>query len=170
MADWRLLMEWDGEALVPANQVWAGRADRDLVVGEKYVVAEYSTRSKRSHDHFFAAVDEAFQNLPEQFAGRFRDSEHMRKVALVECGYYTETIQHFSTKDDAIKAASMVTEDGAVVSVYRTYCIKRVPLSQSYRGMGKAVFQKSKTDVLDWVAALIGVPTEKLLEESEAVA
>jgi hypothetical protein len=163
---WRLLFQWDGESLVPANQVWAGRADRDLVVGEKYMVAEYSDRTKRSHDHFFAAVDEAFQNLPESVADRFRDSEHMRKIALVECGYYTETIQHFTTKQDAIRAAALATEDGAVVSVYRTYCIKRVPMSQSYRAMGKAQFQESKDKVLQWISDLIGVQRDELEKQA----
>lgn len=169
MTEFRLLMEWDGESLAPANQAWAGRADKALVVGQRYFVTEVSQRSKTSHDHFFAMVGEVFKSLPEHLAERFSSPDHLRAYALIKTGYYVERAFIASSKAEAVRVAHFLRNGGqqfAVISIADNVVIERVAQSQSYATMGKKKFQESKDKVLDFLADLIGVETPELQRES----
>jgi hypothetical protein len=61
-----ILMTWDGETMTPLNRTWAGRADKQFVVGETYFVEAMHERSMASHRQYFASLNEAWRNLPEQ--------------------------------------------------------------------------------------------------------
>ncbi len=50
--------------------------------------------------------------------------------------------------------------------IAREMTVTRRLVSEALNGMRKAEFQKSKTDVLDWIAALIRVPLSKLAEQA----
>lgn len=169
MAEFRLLMEWDGESLTPANQVWAGRADKALVVGQRYFITEVSQRSKTSHDHYFATVGEVFKNLPEHLSERFSDADHLRAYALIKTGFYVERAFIASSKAEAVRVAQFLRTGGAqfaIISIADNVVIERVAQSQSYAAMGKHKFQESKDKVLDFLADLIGVRTPQLQRES----
>jgi hypothetical protein len=154
---------WDGEAMVPAKSCQR-LCDRQFVVGETYPLVVDEPRSQMSHNHFFAAVHEAWQNLPESQSSRFRTPEHLRKWALIKASFCTErTIvaasdeqaQQIAALADALDEFAVVMVSGCIVRVYTAE-------SQSRRAMGSKKFQKSKQAVLDVISAMIGVSTDDL--------
>jgi hypothetical protein len=165
-----ILCRYEGEGeFKPVNSVWARRADAAYVIGEQYYVEPRQARSMNSHRHFFASVNEAWQNLPEPLAKRFKTADHLRRYALIKTGFYLSQQLVCPTKKAAeITAAwirpaaeySVITVDGRVVTRFDAK-------SQNTREMGKEDFQKSKTAVLDFLAELIGT-TRKELEGAES--
>ena len=154
---------WDGEAMVPLAG-FGRRCDQLFVVGEVYRLIEEHERSSASHRHYFAAINEAWQNLPDKLAERFPTAEHLRKFALIKTGYHDSRQFVASSKAEALRLAaflrpvdeySLVTVAGAVVTVWTAQ-------SQSTKAMGKKTFQESKDHVLDFVAVLIGTDAESL--------
>ena len=150
---------WDGEAFVPASQYWAARADRDFVVGEVYRIAEQRERSAASHNHFFAAINDAWANLPERLQEEYPTSEHLRKKALIRKGYADERSIVCASKAEALRVASFVKpmDEYAIVTVREGVVRVYTAQSQSTRSMGAKAFQESKQAVLDYVDELLGV-------------
>lgn len=160
---------WDGEAMVPLRPA---HADKVFVVGETYPLVVNEDRSANSHKHYHACVNEAWRNLPDHMAVEFATPDHLRKAALVETGYYTERRLICSSPGEARKVAAFMRagEEYAIISVAGCAVIERKPKSQSYRAMPKGEFQKSKTDVLDYLAKLIGVETAALEDNARHAA
>jgi hypothetical protein len=147
-------------------------ADRYFVVGQTYPLIVHEERSTASHSHYFAAVNEAWKNLPEDEAERFPTSEHLRKWALIKAKYADERSVVCSTKAEAQRVAAFVKplDDYAVVIVSGATVSMFTAKSQSARAMDKAEFQKSKQDVLDIVAAMIQVTPKELSSNVGAAA
>ena len=156
-----LWMRWDGEHMTPLNP---RAADRIYVVGEHYRLEHVEERSAASHSHFFAALHEAWQNLPEDLAERFMTPEALRKYALIRTGWRDERSYVAANKTAARELAVFVKplDPFAVVSVHEAAVIVWTAKSQSMKAMGRADFQKSKDDVLGFCAELIGVSVEQL--------
>lgn len=157
---------WDGEAMRPRRP---RAADREFVVGETYVLDRWEPRSTASHNHEFAWLAEAWKNLPEPLADQFPTPEHLRKRALIDAGYYTETIVDAGSDAAALRVAGyMRGKDGfSYVVVRGPLCVERVAKSQSRRAMKGKEFQESKTAILEIVAAMIGVKPEELTNNAE---
>jgi hypothetical protein len=161
-----LPMQWDGEAMRPTRG-FAALADKQFVIGEVYTLEEIDpTRSAASHRHYFAAVYDAWLNLPERETERFPTAEHLRKYALIRAGYCDSREIVCTSKAEAIRLGAfikpmdpyaLVAISGAVV---RAYTAK----SQSTKAMGKRVFQESKDAVLGVLAGMIEVSREQLLK------
>ena len=158
---------WDGEAMVPLKGFGAA-CDRAYVIGQVYRLAPAEERSAKSHSHFFAAVHDAWANLPEKIAPRFPTSEHLRKFALVKAGYCD--VHEIIAADDrqAMEAATLfrqidgyavITINGPVVTVHRAQ-------SQSRQAMRGKAFQESKTAVLDIISEMIGVDAGTLHKQA----
>lgn len=162
-----LLFTWDGEYLIPVSQ---RTADKLLVVGQRYAFVEYADRSQASHSHQFAWLAEAWRNLPENLADLYPTPEHLRKRALIEAGYYDETIVDAGTNAAALRMATFMRakDDFALVIVRGAFAIERVAKSQSRRAMDRKTFQESKTAIMEIVAALIGVAPEDLRKAEAA--
>lgn len=165
-----LTFEWNGEAMVPLTR-YNRLANKLFVVGETYSLAEQEDRSGISHRHFFACINEAWMNLPDDLALEFTSAERLRKRALIATGYYTERRLTLSSPAEARKTVSFLmqrADDGTVFSVSGNVVIERTARSQSMgvNGMRKTEFQKSKTDVLDWIAALLRVELEQLAAQA----
>ena len=156
---------WDGEAMRPRRP---RAADREFVVGETYVLERWEPRSMVSHNHEFAWLAEAWKNLPEPLADQFPTPEHLRKRALIDAGYYNETIIDAGTNAAALRVASYARskDDFAYVVVRGPLVVERVAKSQSRRAMKRQEFQESKTAILEIVSAMIGVKPEELTKES----
>lgn len=144
-------------------------ADRVYTDREEYRLGVIEERSQNSHNHFFAMVAEAWENLPEDRAARFPTSEHLRKYCLIKSGYADERSIVTASNGEALRVAAfikpmdtyaIVTVSGPVVRVYTAK-------SQSRKAMGAKDFQASKTAVLDMISALIGV-TPAQLEKASA--
>ncbi len=127
-------------------------------------------RSIRSHNHFFACVHDAWLNLPESYAGRFANPDHLRKWCLIAAGFRSERSIVAVNEEEAEKIAAfikptsseyyeIVTLVGCVVTIYTAK-------SQSLKAMGKKDFQASKTAVLDILSSMLGVEVTELKESS----
>lgn len=157
-----LMLRYDGEGnFAPASAFWAGRADRDFVVGEIYKIVEHQDRSEISHRHEFASIAEMWKSLPERYAHEpwAQTAEHLRKYALIRtrwcdtqtypCGSHAEA-KRWAANLRPLDEYSVVTVEGSLVYRFTAQ-------SQSRRAMGKAKFQQSKTDIIEFIEDLIGV-------------
>lgn len=153
-----LLMQWTGEAMRPTSR-FSRMADRQYVVGELYLIDAIEERSGKSHNHYFAIVNQAWVNLPEDIAERFSSSEHLRKFALIKAGFRDERSIVCASKAEALRVAGFVKplDEYAVVTVLEAVVTVYTAKSQSAKAMGKAKFQESKEAVLGVLAGLIGV-------------
>lgn len=158
-----LVFRWDGEALQPLHP---RVADRHLTIGEAYCFVEHHDRSAASHRHYFAAIAEAWKNLPELYAGQFPTSEHLRKYALIKAGYRDERSYVAASKADAVRLASFVKpmDDFAVVVATEAVVTSYTAKSQSLKAMGKRDFQASKEAVLGILGDMIGTDAASLLD------
>lgn len=148
----------------------------DIADGETVIVSIERLRSGPSHRHQFAWVSKAWLTLPEsvQMMPWAETPETLRKHALIATGYSNSVTVDCGKNAAAhrVKAALIAAETrahgyalaqvrGPVVTVW-------TPESQSYRAMGGKRFQESKTAILEWVAAQIGVLPEALLQKEQA--
>lgn len=166
-----LTYAWDGEAMRPVGR-YAKEADRYFVIGERYQLVEHVERSHASHGHYFAALSEAWANLPEHHAERFVSPEALRKYALVKCGYADRQDFVANSKAEAMRLAAALrsVDEYAVVTVSGAVVTRWTAQSQSMRAMGKKAFQESKQAVLDYVASLVGVNPEELSANAQRAA
>ncbi|MEI2388043.1 hypothetical protein [Breoghania sp. JC706] len=154
---------WDGDAMVPLTP-FRKRADDVFVIGQVYRLEEIEERSAKSHKHYFACIREAWQNLPEEWADKFPTPEHLRKWALIMCGYADERSIVCASKAEALRLAAFIRpmDDFAVVVARENVVKAFTPQSQSTRTMGQKPFQESKDAVLDKIAQLIGTDAATL--------
>jgi hypothetical protein len=152
---------WDGEAMLPRSP---RLADKAYVVGENYLLVTHEERSSATHNHEFAWLKDAWLNLPENLADQYPTPEHLRKRALIDGGFYDETIVDAGTNAAALRVASAfrAREEFSLVIVRGPAVVIRTAKSQSRRSMNKLDFQASKTAILEVVSALIGVTPEQL--------
>lgn len=146
---------WDGNVMIPLPR-FKRLCDSQFAVNEEYPLAIVENRSMASHNHYFAELSEAFDNLTEEHAKRFPDPEALRSWALVQTGYCTEVDHVADSPAEARKMAATIRRyspytvikiSGNVVKVFE-------PLSQSLAAMKKQPFEDSKRAVLDLVAAM----------------
>lgn len=164
-----LPFRWTGEAMEPLRG-FQRRADTAFVVGQVYRLDVVEDRSAASHRHFFAAVNEAWSNLPEHLVERFPSPEHLRKWALCKAGFADSRQIVASSKAEAIRLAAFIRpmDEFAVVTVSDAVVTVWTARSQSARAMSKAEFQASKDGVLRVVSELIGVEPDALSKHAEA--
>ena len=147
-------------------------ADKHFVVGMEYMLVPHEERSMRSHRFYFASVNEAWKNLPEDMAERYPTADHLQKWALIKAGYRDERSIVAASKAEAQRIAAFIKpmDEYAVVvvreAVVRVYTAK----SQSTRAMGKAEFGASKEKVLDILSAMIGTSRDALAANAETAA
>jgi hypothetical protein len=156
-----LIFDWSGDAMVPRLPKIA---DRYFVVGESYRLVQHEERSQSSHRFYFASINEAWKNLPEDLAEQFATADHLRKYALIRCGYRDERSIVAASKAEAQRVAAFIKpmDEFAVVTVSESVVTVYTAKSQSTRAMGKKDFAESKNKVLDYVASLIKVSREEL--------
>lgn len=162
-----VFMLWDGEVFVP-HASFKHYCDREFTVGEVYPMATIEERSQKSHNQFFAAVADGFENLSEENAKHFPTSEHLRKWALVQCGYCTETNYVMANSKEARKLAIDIRkrDEYAVIKVRDNVVQVFDPESQSRAAMKKERFQQSKSDVLDLVATMSRTTRPQLMKNA----
>jgi RNase H-fold protein (predicted Holliday junction resolvase) len=153
---------WQGDGFTPATPYFQRMADKQFVIGEKYLLNVQQERSVRAHQHYFANLKEAFDNLPERYQADFPDIAIFRAHGLIVTGWRDVVVSVFATADDAKKMAALVQgyDRLAVVVVNEHVVTVMRAKSQSLRAMGKKDFAKSKADVLAWAWGLVGVDPE----------
>jgi hypothetical protein len=156
--------QWNGAAMVPVRPD-AARGAYEL--GKRYWLDEVSERSWVSHEHQFAFVAQAWDSLPEALMDKFPTPEHLRKAALIATGWHREMIIEAGNKEAALRVAAYVKgkDEFSHVVTRGPTVIVRTARSQRMRGhdrMDKEEFQRSKDDILGWIANLVGVSAEDL--------
>lgn len=163
-----LAFEWTDDGVMrPLNR---RRADVFYTVGERYIMAPISERSDASHRHEFGWLREAWMSLPENLADLYPTPEHLRKRALIDAGYYDESITDAGTNAAALRVASTfrAIDDFSLVIVRGPLVVRRTAKSQSRRAMNKEEFQASKTALMEVIAGMIGVPVRDLAQAEAA--
>lgn len=162
-------VQWTGEAFVPVGR-FAAECDKHFVVGERYVMVEHEHRSRETHAHYFACINEAWANLPERYAGRFPTPEHLRKWALIRAGYRDETTFVASSKAEARRIVTFMrpADEFAVVVATDAVVTRYTAKSQSMRAMDREAFQASKTAVLAVLASMVEVAPNVLEQQARA--
>lgn len=156
-------MMWRDGVFVPEGRT-AHYCSDEFGEGEIVTFERHEERSTRSHNHYFACINEAWSNLPEGDE-RFPTPESLRKWALIRSGHHTEASIVCSSPEQAHTVAAFMGFTEGVIIVVRDNVVKRyVAKSQSYKTMNKEEFQRSKTDVLDTIAELIAVKRRRLEE------
>lgn len=156
---------WDGDAMVPRSP---RLADQAYAVDEVYVLVPHEDRSTAGHNHQFAWLKEAWTNLPENLADNFPTPEHLRKRALIEAGWYDETIVDAGSNVAALRVAAAFRQidDFALVIVRGVHVIRRTAKSQSRRSMNKQEFQASKQAIIEIISSMIGVKPAALANQA----
>jgi hypothetical protein len=155
-----VVFRWDGNVMVPLER-FRPLCREQYMREHDYRLAPVEFRSRASHDHYFASVAEAWQQLPEYLTDRFPTEDHLRRFALCMTGYYDERSIACSSKAEARRIAAFITpmDTYAVVVVREAVVNVLTAKSQSRNAMGKKAFQDSKDKVLDYVWRLCGLET-----------
>lgn len=155
---------WTGSVYQPLNARFVAKAAEAHGEGEVVTLAPVEDRSAASHRQYFASINEAWANLPDDLADRYPTADHLRKAALIRAGYRDERTFACNSRAEAVRLAAFLKpmDDYALVALSEAVVVVYTAKSQSMRAMGKATFQKSKDDVLAALAAMIGVTTEAL--------
>jgi hypothetical protein len=142
------------------------RVKLDVGAVHGWQIAE--NRSSESHRHFFAVVNEAWRNLPEDLADDFPSPEHLRKWALIKAGFCSETrivcannseAMTLATKAKSLDKYSVVAIDGKTVTIWTAD-------SQRRDAMGRQAFQEAKERALHIISNLLGVDLTILRQEA----
>lgn len=155
---------WTGEVFQPTSPYWVRRADKEYAKGEVLRIAHVPQRSASSHNHFFASVQSAWENLPPLMAERFNSPDALRKYCLIKSGFCTSDSITCPSHADALRVAAFVrpADEFALITVLKNVVTRYTAKSQSFQAMGKAEFASSKDRVLDVLAEMIGVTTNEL--------
>lgn len=164
-----VFMKWSkADGVFTPHPSFKHYCDREFEDGGVYPMAPIEERSMKSHNQFFAAVAEGFQNLSEENAKQFPSAEHLRKWSLVQCGYATETNYVMANNKEARKVAIDIRKrDGyAVIKVKDNVVQVWDAESQSISAMKKERFQQSKSDVLDLIASMSRTTRPQLMRNA----
>jgi hypothetical protein len=149
---------WNGVAFFPSRPELAERQFRP---DQFYLLEVHHERSLARHRAYFASINEAWSSLR---VDDFPTPEHLRKFALIRTGYYDERVLVCDTAAQAERVSSFVQPLDGFAVIVRDDNLVRVwtAKSQSYKAMGRDEFNRSMSDVLDYVADLVGVRREEL--------
>jgi hypothetical protein len=148
---------WDGEAMRPSSR-FRQQCDRQFVVGQQYVLEERMERSSVSHRHYFASINELWHSLPERLSAEFPSPEHLRKRALIRCGYRDQRSVVCASHAEALRVAAFIrpVDSYAEVSVSGSVVVHLTAVSQNLKSMDRKTFGESKNAVLEWICELVG--------------
>lgn len=169
-------MTWTDDGHMVPDPRFASLADKQFVVGLVYPMVPVEERSMKNHNHFFACIHTAWENMPENLAIQFPTEESLRAKALVATGFCTE---HDHTCDTPAKAKYLA----GIIRRYSAYSVIKIsgnvvkvfePKSQAMIGsnaMSAEEFKASKEAVLDWIQALNpGLPLTAIKKEAAKIA
>jgi hypothetical protein len=158
-----VLFQWNGESMTPLAR-FSRIADGKFVVGQTYKMEAVDIRSLPSLNHYFAELHEIWLNLPEDAAKKFPTADHMRKFALIRTGWRKERSITLRDAGEAARVAAFATpsDEFSIVLVHESTVTIYEAKSQSFKEMGKPDFQKSKSDVLNYLSKWIGASREQI--------
>jgi hypothetical protein len=161
----RFRFVWRDGVFVPDGNSITAYCHDTFGEGEIVTFERHEERSVATHNHYFACIQTAWDNLPNA-EERFPTPEALRKWALIRAGYCTEMSVVCDSPEQARTVAAFTgNAEGSIIVVRDNIVKKYTAKSQSMKAMNKEEFQRSKVDVLDTIAELISV-TRKRLEQN----
>lgn len=142
---------------------YLARCEKQFETGKVYPLEVREERSIAEHNHYFASIADAFGSLPEKVTDeKIKTPDHLRKWALIETGWFNEVVTDCGSQEIALRMASLTRrlDDYCEIRVRGPLLVVRHAKSQSVHGkerMDKETFRKSKGDVLNLLADMIGV-------------
>ncbi len=160
-----IVFQWNGQDMRPIHR-FADHCARIFKAGQSYTLEVHEPRRETSHRHYFAALDEAWSNLPERFDGQSwsQSREHLRHYALICCGWCNSKVIQCASNAEAVRWAAIMKpmKPFGIVTAVRSTVVDCAAVSQSRALMGSRDFMKSKWQVLDYVADLCGTTRDEL--------
>lgn len=163
---------WDGEHMVPDAR-YLPLCHKQFVAGEIYPMVPVENRSMKSHSHYFASINSAWENLPEDIAKKYPTTESLRAKALVETGFCSELDYVCDTPTKTAYLAKVIRKysEYSVIKISENVVKVFEPKSQSLASMSAEEFKASKEAVLDWIQALNpNLPLTEIKKEASKVA
>lgn len=152
-----IVYQWSGQAMVPMRR-FADHCADTFKSGDFYHLEVQQQRRESSHRHYFAALDEAWANLPHEYdlESWSQSREHLRHFALIRCGWFNAKVIQCASNAEAVRWATIMRpmKPFGIVTAVRSTVVEHLAVSQQRASMGSKDFMKSKWQVLDFVAAL----------------
>ena len=163
-----ILCGWDGEHLIPLRK-YAAICDRELTIGERFICGIEPLSSPASRRHFFAVINELFESWPETHPRQFATPDHLRRWALIRCGFRSERQFAAASPAEARRLATFLHggDEYAEIAVNGNVVVEWKALSQKSYAMGREQFAKSKAETLAFLAEQVGVTVESLSPSRE---
>jgi len=170
---------WTGEVFIPDGN-WSRAVCLDTLgageVTRLLINPDGKSRTVRSHNHQFAWLQNALENLPEhmQDAPFAKNKDTLRQHALIKCGYCDAAVMVAGSERAALRLAAHVkaladkAHGYSITTVSGTIVYSYTPKSQTYKAMPDGEFQRSKTDILNYIAGLIGCAPEEITRRNAA--
>lgn len=150
---------WTGRSFEPLNR-FHNVLNAAFGQGEIVTLEQVHERSKASHDHEFAWLDDVHATLPDSIAANYPSAEHLRKSALIATGWCHVRDYPCSSRAEAQRWAANLRAEAdtyAVVIVRDDVVRVCTAKSQARNKMKAADFQASKVAIIDYIASLLGV-------------
>ena len=119
------------KAMVPVAR-YRNHAERQYQDGVEYPLVPLEARSRAAHSRYFAALNDAYHNLPEGIARRWETVEHFRKWVLIEVGEFYEKEFEFIGADaerQARRLAAFIRTEDEFARIFVT-CIEAGTFSE----------------------------------------
>lgn len=155
---------WSNGGFFPTERFQEPAAER-YVDGAVYWLTDEPERTEKSHNHEFGFISTAWKTLPDHLTAEYPTSEALRKRALIATGWRTTQDYVCGSKAEAARWAANLRrelDEYALVIVSETVVRVFRARSQSRKAMGGVDFNRSKQDILHWIANLLGVSPETL--------
>ena len=161
---------FNGSTLEPDGNYAAAQLHDKLGAGEVVAVDLNPERSRKTHNHQFGFVRQAWLNLPEEHkdAPWAANEDHLRHHALIACGFCHTDMIALGAEDRATRLAEFLRNGDeregrySIVTTKGPVAYRITAESQKLKNMGRYRFQESKQAILEWLADLIGVKPEEL--------
>lgn len=147
------------------DDFWLRQCRSKFQDGETYFLTNRISRSDKSHRHYFATVQNAYDNLPDDLQEHYPTPETLREQALLATGNYDQRAFVCSSETEAKALLKFISRNrkGVFYSIKGSVLIERTVHSQSAYSMDtKERFEKSKRDVIGFCADLLGVTADEL--------
>lgn len=157
MSDDPIICRFTDGALVPSTNYQRHLAFERWQEGQLVPVVEHSQRSDKSHDHYFATLNDMWASLPEDVSPDFPNVDVLRAHALIRTGYANkrQLVSRSNAEAERVAAFMRPASPLAIIAVDGCVVTEWTAESQKYRAMGKQRFQESKDAVLEYVTGLL---------------
>ena len=153
-----VIFTWTDDGVMKPHARFTRLCDKQYVVGENYRLETVEDRSSASHRHYFAAINEAWNNIPEAHANRWLTPDKLRKWALIQGGFFNVATYIARSKAEAIRLAAFLKslDDEVEIEFDGNMVVRKTAKSQSYKEMSRKEFQQSKDAVFLVLDRLLG--------------